>query len=233
MVDAIVKAEPDFVVHTGDLVSDGADTAQWPVFFSIENPLLHQTAFFPSLGNHERNNRQYYEFFDVLTPYYSFNWGDAHFTVLNSDTGNAAISKEARQEYWAEQLRWMEGDLQKAQRAKFRFVIFHHPPFTAVKSRQGEKTDVDMLPPLMVKYKVSAVFNGHDHNYQHHLKDGVHYIVTGGGGAPLYPVDGPMEGITQKVESTEHFVKVAVTPGEAKIQAVALDGRVIDTIELK
>ena len=76
VVNAVVKyASPDLVLHTGDLVADGADSAQWPVFFDIERELLRKAAFFPSLGNHERNNRQYYDFFDVSTPYYSFDWG--------------------------------------------------------------------------------------------------------------------------------------------------------------
>ena len=34
IVDAMVKSAPDFVVHTGDLVSDGYDSAQWPIFFA-------------------------------------------------------------------------------------------------------------------------------------------------------------------------------------------------------
>ncbi len=232
VMEAVAKTDPDFVLHTGDLVTDGYDTAQWPIFFSIEKELLRKTAFFPSLGNHERNNRQYYEFFDVATPYYSFDWGNAHFTVLNSDVGNVAISREARQTFWAEQTRWMEEDLQKAQKADYRFLAFHHPPFTAVKKRQENKHEVQNLPPLFEKYKVTAVFNGHDHNYQHHVKNGVHYIVTGGGGAPLYPVDGPIEGLTRKVESTEHFVKVKVNGKRTLIEAVALDGHSIDVIEL-
>ena len=57
-----------------------ATPAQWPRFFGIEKELLNKTAFFPVLGNHERNNPQYYEFFDVKTGYYSFDWGGAHFT---------------------------------------------------------------------------------------------------------------------------------------------------------
>ena len=232
VIDAVVKTDPDFVLHTGDLVLDGYDTAQWPIFFSIEKELLRKTAFYPSLGNHERNNRQYYEFFNVSTPYYSFDWGNAHFTVLNSDVGNVAISRESKENFWSEQTRWMEEDLQKAQKADYRFVTFHHPPFTAVLKRQEGKHEVQNLPPLFEKYKVTAVFNGHDHNYQHHVKNGVHYIVTGGGGAPLYPVDGPIAGITRKVESTEHFVQVKVNGKRTVIEAIALDGHVIDTIEL-
>jgi len=194
--------------------------------------LLRKTVFFPVLGNHERNSRDFYEFFDVTTPYYSFDWGEAHFTVLNSDLGNAAESKEAREKFWAEQLRWLEEDLATHQNMPLRFVAMHHPPFTAVKKRQkGDKPVMDMVP-LFEKYKVSAVLNGHDHNYQHHLKNGVHYIVTGGGGAPLYPVDAPLKGITLKVERIEHFVRVKVEGSHAVLEAVALDGRIIDTLEL-
>ncbi|MBI4877184.1 MAG: metallophosphoesterase [Acidobacteria bacterium] len=233
VAQAIAKAEPDFVLHTGDLVADGTDSAQWPVFFSTERDLLRKTAFFPSLGNHERNSRQYYEFFDVQLPYYSFDWGNAHIAVLNTDLGNLPRSREVRDTYWKEELRWLEEDLARGRGADFVFVIFHHPPFTAVKRRQGGDREVMQVVPLMEKYKVSAVLNGHDHNYQHHLKDGVRYIVTGGGGAPLYDVDAPLAGLTQKLERVEHYVGIQVNGKSAKIQAFAVDGRVIDTIDLK
>ena len=100
VIAAVIKhGIPDFVMHTGDLVANGADSTQWPVFFEIERELLRHTAFFPSLGNHERNDPQYYEFFDVTTPYYSFDWGQAHFIVLNSDIGNAAASHSAKESF--------------------------------------------------------------------------------------------------------------------------------------
>ena len=66
VIAGILKnTSPDFVLHTGDLVANGADTSLWPIFFDIEGQLLRKTAFFPSLGNHERNDRNFYEFFDL------------------------------------------------------------------------------------------------------------------------------------------------------------------------
>lgn len=234
IVAAIMKSgKPDFVVHTGDLVENGQDTSQWPVFFSIERELLRQTAFFPSLGNHERNNRQFYEFFQVGTnPYYSFNWGKAHFIVLNSDIGSAGADSLAKETFWAQQRHWLEEDLAKNQKADFRFVIAHHPPLTAVARRQNDNPEMAALVPMFEKYKLTAGFFGHDHNYQHYLRNGIHYVVTGGGGAPLYDVDKPAEGITVKVVSTEHFVKIHVEGGVMKVSAIALDGRVLDEFEL-
>ncbi len=234
IVAAVLRSGvPDFVLHTGDLVQDGSDTAQWPLFFDIEKELLRKTVFFPSLGNHERNNHQFYEFFDVGTPYYSFDWGKSHFIVLNSDLGNAAPGSNAKEAFWTQQRHWLEEDLAKAQQAEFRFVIAHHPPITAVARRQGDNPEMTALIPLFEKYRLTAGFFGHDHNYQHYLKTGIHYVITGGGGAPLYDVDKPAAGITQKVVSTEHFVKIHVEGGKAKVVAIALDGRTLDEFEMQ
>jgi predicted phosphodiesterase len=229
------KSQAEVAFHTGDLVSDGFDSAQWPLFFDIERPLLKKMAFFPVLGNHERGNYKYYDFFEVQSPYYSVDWGAAHFVILNSDVGNAALSSDARTKFWDEQTRWLEEDLKKAEKAPFRVVVMHHPPFSATARRQGGGGNIFArgLIALFEKYKVQFVFTGHDHNYQHHEFLGVHYVVTGGGGAPLYPVDGALEGITKKVVSTEHFVRLKVSPQSASVEALALDGTVLDAFEVK
>lgn len=236
VIEAIVKySDPHLAIHTGDLVADGFDTAQWPLFFEIERDLLKRAAFFPVLGNHERGNYKFYDFFEVSAPYYSFDWGQVHFTILNTDIGNVAASAQERERFWDEQRRWLIDDLTRAQKAQFRVVVMHHPPFTGVARRQagGGNVWARTLVPIFEQQKVHFVFNGHDHNYQHHLFGGIHYIVTGGGGAPLYPVDGALDGITLKQVSTEHFVRLLVSPGLAKVQAVALDGTVLDSFEVK
>jgi 3',5'-cyclic AMP phosphodiesterase CpdA len=234
VVDTLVThGIPDFVVHTGDLVADGNDSAMWPVFFDIERSLLRQTAFFPSLGNHERNSRDYYDFFRVDTPYYSFNWGNAHFSVLNTDVGNAAASPAARETFWAEQTRWLEEDLSANQKADFRFIVGHHPPMSAVSTRQDFNPHMVALVPLFEKYKVTAAFFGHDHNYQHYFKNGIHYVITGGGGAPLYDVAKADPKFVLKAISTEHFVTVSVNGKSAKVQAIAVDGQTLDEFDLR
>jgi hypothetical protein len=230
---AVVKhGTPDFALQSGDMVENGADSSLWPVFFDIEHELLSKTAFFPTLGNHERNNRLYYEFFDQALPYYSFDWGQGHFSILNSDIGNAAASSAAKASFWAEQTRWLEDDLAASQGAAFRFVMAHHPPITAVTRRQGDNPEMIALMPLFEKQHVTAGLFGNDHNYQHYLKNGVHYVVSGGGGAPLYDVDKPPAGITQKVVSTENFVWVKVTGKSAHVEAYTPDGSTIDRFDL-
>lgn len=232
VVEAILRSEFDFLIHTGDLVAEGNDAALWPIFFSIERELLRKAAIFAVLGNHERNTGMFYDFFDLRKPYYSFDWGGARFIMLDSDISTLAPTSEGREAGWADQVRWLEQELAASEKAAWRFVILHHPPFSAVKSRQDGNQQVKALIPLFEKYRVTAVFSGHDHNYQRHFRDGVHYIVTGGGGAPLYVVDGPIEGITQKAESIENFVLIKVTGERAQLEALDLNGRLLDTVEL-
>ncbi len=234
VIEAILRqASPDLILHTGDLVANGADTSLWPIFFDIERELLRKTSFFPSLGNHERNDRNFYEFFDLpATPYYSFDWGGCHFAVLDSDVANVSKSEATREAFWNEQVRWLEEDLQNNQDADFRFVSAHHPPLTAVSRRQGGNPHMTALMPLFEKYKVTAGFFGHDHNYQHYLKNGIHYFTTGGGGAPLYDVDKPPEGITQLVARTENFVVVSVDGKTAQVTAFKPNSEILDATEL-
>jgi 3',5'-cyclic AMP phosphodiesterase CpdA len=234
VVEAILKdGIPDFVVHTGDLVADGNDTSLWPTFFDIERDLLRQAAFFPALGNHERNSRDFYDFFQVTTPYYSFDWGNAHFIVLNSDIGNAATSKGARDAFWTEQTKWLEEDLQGSQKAEYRIVVAHHPPFSAVSNRQASNPEMRALVPLLEKYHVTLGVFGHDHNYQRNLQNGIQYIISGGGGAPLYDVSKPDPATSQKVISVENFVTISVDGKLMKIQAKGLDGKILDELEIR
>jgi hypothetical protein len=102
-MNAILEyAKPDFVMHTGDLVADGWDNSLWPIFFDIERELLRNAAFFPALGNHERNATNFYDYLEAK-PYYSFNWGNAHFAVIDSDIENAGATTAQRDAFWQEQ----------------------------------------------------------------------------------------------------------------------------------
>ena len=104
---------------------------------------------------------------------------------------------------------------------------------TAVKRRQGDNPHMAALEPLFEKYRLTGAFFGHDHNYQHYLKDGIHYFITGGGGAPLYDVDSPPAGITRKVASTENFIVVKVDGNAAHVEALKPDGELLDAVDLQ
>ncbi len=232
VINGVLKySNPDFILHTGDLVENGADSSLWPIFFDAERELLRKAAFYPALGNHERHALNYSDFMEVK-PYYSFNWGNTHCIVLDTDVGTVPGTKADQEAFWRDETKWLENDLEQAKNDQFRFVFGHHPPMTAVTRRQGDNPHMTALQPMFEKYKVSAAFFGHDHNYQHYLKNGVHYFVSGGGGAPLYDVDTPPAGITIKVASTENFVIVNVDGKVAHVSALKPNGEKLDSADI-
>ena len=71
--------------------------------------------------------------------------------------------------------------------------------------------------------------NGHDHYYEHAFHDGTHYIVTAGGGAPLYNTDA-LQPETLKAEKVHHYMSIDVGEEQAILKAIRNDGSLIEKI---
>jgi 3',5'-cyclic AMP phosphodiesterase CpdA len=229
IVTMLAHSSPEFALQTGDLVENGMDSAQWPVYFDIEREWLRKISFFPLVGNHERNDHMFFDFFDAK-PYYAFDWGGSHFMVIDSDIATASKISAGSAAFWAEETHWLEEELKNSQNANMRFVVAHHVPISAMSTRAPEAHMVALMP-MLEKYKVTAGFFGHDHNYQHYLKNGVHYVICGSG-APLYNVDRPPAGITQKVAMIENFLVVKASGKTAHLDAIDINGAVIESFDM-
>lgn len=87
----------------------------------------------------------------------------------------------------AEQLRWLEQQLQRPRTAPFLVVMAHHPVYS-----NGPHGDHPVLvrdwDPLFLKYKVDLYMAGHDHDLQILQFEGhpTTHFLSGGGGADLY-----------------------------------------------
>lgn len=221
----MAQFHPEFVLQSGDLVQDGTNEAQWTVFFHTAETLMRNVPYFPALGNHERNGAPYFRYFDAPRDY-SFDYGNTHFVVLDSNRPEPEF---------AAQERWLREDLAANQRAVWRIVTFHHTPYTCVAMPSRRAVSVLLrrrLEPLFEAGRVQLVINGHDHTYQHHVApDGIHYVVSGGGGAPLYPVklDTPF---TRVAKSAYHDCEITVNGAQLSLRAVEPDGAVIDQFTL-
>ena len=78
------------------------------------------------------------------------------------------------------------------------------------------------------------MFMGHDHNYQRFApqqdNNNLLFVVTGGGGKVLYDVaKHPKAEIARKVY---HFCRVTVAGAALTLEAVGVDGAVIDRTEM-
>jgi hypothetical protein len=128
-------------------------------------------------------------------------------------------------------LEWLKADLAR-NKASLTFVFFHHPLYTAVERRRESAARLAAIyEPVLEQAGVAAVFNGHDHNYQHHLSRGIHHVVTGGGGAPLYDVV-PIPEISIKVAKVENYVRVRVDGSKAHLEAFDLEGNLLDAFDI-
>jgi hypothetical protein len=82
---------------------------------------------------------------------------------------------------------------------------------------------------------VDAVFSGHNHIFERYLYNGIHYLVTGGGGAPLYGLAADnVPPVRLFGRSACHRCVVDVDPaaGTLALAAVDLNGRAFDAITL-
>jgi len=85
---------------------------------------------------------------------------------------------------------------------------------------------------------VDIVFAGHDHDYERSTprrdyvpgSDGVIYIVSGGGGAPLYTVGS--SAFTAFSASVHHTVQVQIESCILSLRAIDTSGAVFDQIAL-
>jgi hypothetical protein len=228
---AMVPYEPAIGFLTGDLVADGDVASQWDTFFDCEAPLLRTMALSPSLGNHEASGMNYLDAFelpdDTASPerYYSVRYAGALGVVINlyGDAYDAGST----------QYTWLEQTLSDAQadpHIRHVWAFLHHSPYSS--GSHGSSSSVrSELSPLFEQYGVELVFAGHDHHYERSESiNGVIYVVTGGGGAPLYGVTG--DWWTEASESVHHYCMIDVHGPRAEFTARRLDGSVLDSFVL-
>ena len=65
---------------------------------------------------------------------------------------------------------------------RWRIPFSHHPPFCAGPEHGNTAPMVDRLVPLFREGGVRLVLSGHEHNFQHAVVDGIHYVVSGAAG---------------------------------------------------
>ena len=215
------KEHPDFVLHTGDLVNNGNYFEQWIDFFRISE-FIHNSTLYPTIGNHENYGESYFKFFLQLNknPWYSFDNGPVHFVSLDSNLKNSLRLS---------QIFWLIKDL-KENTNPFTIVFFHHPPYSS--GNHGSTLYLRLLWGRIFEYfNVDIVFNGHDHCYERGKVKSIYYIVTGGGGAPLYDIGNNWWTIHS--EKSYHYCLISCDINNLTYKAIDTDGIVFDTFEIE
>jgi hypothetical protein len=228
LIEAMLGEAPDFVLGTGDLVTRGHDEADWQRFFEIAAPLLARVPLWSAAGNHDLGQtgdeeRRFAELF--ATPavagrpswasWYAFDVGDVHVVALDSNAYDRP-----------EQEAWLRADLAAARAAGARAIIatVHHGPYSRG-PHGGSPIAVARYVPILVAGGVDLLFAGHDHIYMRGERDGLRYVVSGGGGAPLYPIKCGVAGKPRCAVadgaalalSANHYLSVVVDGGTLEV----------------
>ena len=193
-----------FVLNSGDLVNDASDLVNWDRYFAAGSTMMAGLPVYPARGNHDDNAPNYFAAYGV-PDYYSFDYGDGHFVVLDSND-------------WAwpnfpTQSTWLAADLQATEKP-FRFVSFHYPPYSSDAKHFGGWENIRTeWEDEFIANGVLAVFNGHVHAYERFLANDVNYFVSGTGGGPAYSLAiPPAEGSQNSLENALAYIRVTVDP---------------------
>ena len=219
IANMVAEEKPDMVIFTGDIASNSRNYIHYLQHTIFERKLWNMAEYYPVRGNHESTYWLYDAFFDLPNDksYYSFDRMGMHFIVL--DCWNVYKPLEEKQ------MQWLKEDLEKNKNKPIS-VAMHVPLFTSGKYEPYNEPD---LLALFDKYNVLFVFSAHVHSYERSLYKGTNYIVTAGGGAPLYPVtrDNPYKVVRENVH---HYTVLTRDNDTYTLKAININGNIIDTV---
>jgi hypothetical protein len=187
---AVAAERPALAVFCGDMPGHGADDTAWDrAFLAPGAALFANVPFYPVLGNHDKPPLLFERIF--MTPGGGLNWSQriGGMLIIGID-GSQGWTPRSRNAKWLERL--LAGS-----DAKFIFLFTHYPAWSSAGhgrlGADGEPVEPpvraarDVIVPLLVKYKATAMINGHDHCYERsELPGGLTAITSGGAGAYLY-----------------------------------------------
>ncbi|MBD1379366.1 phosphodiester glycosidase family protein [Metabacillus arenae] len=227
-----------FMMHVGDMIDDGNLYSHWSAFFeAMKDPALGaSTLFVPAVGNHENIGNgvdTYKNLFRMPQngpdgyegTVYSYDYGNAHFAVLNTETDKKGLEKQAA---------WLKKDMKKTKK-KWKIVLYHRSPYYS-NPQGGSESVREAWPKVFDEIGVDLAISGHDHAYVRTfpLKDGkkanggTTYLIAGSTGSKFYDAVPQDYMDVYFEEKTQVYSNISVSDDGIKIVAKARDGRVID-----
>ena len=250
-----------FFINMGDIVDNGEDHTQWQAWFHGVNGIIDRIPFVPMMGNHETYDQKwkvrlpeaYLHYFvvpennsqDFSRYYYSFDYGDVHFMVLNSQWDETEDFKPG---LMAEQLNWLREDASRS-RKKWKIVLVHKDVLQyRIHKRPERQEGISEVGrefmPLFDELGIDIVFSAHLHTYRNrgHIKNfkrdsqGPLYILTGVAGNVRYPglwIDHKLDEVVAPQPETDNYLTMQVTDKEITVKCFLPDGQEIDRVTVR
>ena len=248
------KIHASFIVTCGDNFHDGGVKALADPFWKVnyENVYTATSLMIPwyiTLGNHDYEGNVEAELEYAKTSkrwiqpgrYFSFTRKTQDstsilFLVLDSSPFIQSYQNDERDKHHVKdqdttaQVLWCDSILSTS-KAKWKFVFFHHPAYSA-SSTHGSTLEIqNTFVPLFEKYHVDACFSGHDHDLQHSRPENsaVEYFGCGGG-SETRPAGKSL--FTKFSKASLGFGVVSVTRSTMKFSFINEKGMRIYTYEI-
>jgi acid phosphatase type 7 len=219
LIAKIAAEQPAAIFINGDLPWHGV-AGDYEAYSEESRPWREMhLRIYPALGNHEFAGCAESECLErwwIAFPelhgrrWYSVALGNQVLAVaLDSD---ASLLPDSEQRLWLEhQLSGMDP------RVRVVLIVLHHPPVADVQTtklpdhnpRPNEQALADYLSRFGGSTSARIVVSaGHIHNYERFQRDGVVYLVSGGGGAIPYEVDRTSQDLYQNSDFPNyHYVR--------------------------
>lgn len=253
-----------FFINMGDLVDNGYDFSQWRAWFNSVAPMIENIPFAPVMGNHETYNMDwqiapptpYLTLFNLpengtganKNQYYSFDYGDVHFVVLNTQTDEMA---DFNPDLMQQQLSWLRSDLAGTQ-SKWKIVLMHKDILRYAFTDRPNNFDpasiqftpwAQQLMPVFEEYNVDAVLTAHLHTYRRRVplkafkpdNTGITYILTGVAGSVRYAnlwQKNPADAALAPQPEDANYLTLNKTPDALTFKAFLPDGTEFDTVTI-
>lgn len=194
--ETLKNTNADFYLYMGDLSLQGGDKQMWESWYKEGNNFISKKLIYHQVGNHERYGDPYlFNYLNQLVMpengnftelYYSFEFGNAVFIILNTEFSH---KNEKGIKNIDQQTRWLRDELRKyrgnnPQNYKEWVIISFHKPFFTIDKHMGEMTggpgeedptglakyfyhdfSYTWWKGLFDKYGVDVIINGHTHTY--------------------------------------------------------------------
>ena len=169
---------PAFVVTVGDTIqgyNDQTARAEWTAVMEILKP-WRRFPLYLTPGNHDiwsAESEALFREYAHHPPHYSFDYGGAHFTILDNSRSD---------QFSAEELDFLEQDLKEHAGQPVKFVVSHRPSWILDAFLGNPNFAIQRLAK---KYGLHFVIAGHLHQMLRTELEGVEYISMASSGGHL------------------------------------------------
>lgn len=249
--------DAQFFINMGDLVDNGQDHYQWNAWFDVVSDMIARIPVVPLLGNHETYDKDwkvrmpeaYLHLFALpridmekyKNQFCSFDYGDVHFVVLNTQSQELADFEPSLDE---DEVAWFKEDMAKTTK-KWKIVLMHKDPLQYSFANRPEPREEGFSPegrlwmPLFDQYGVDAVLSAHLHTYRDrgHIRNfqrdesGPLYLITGVAGNVQYPGLWKQHSLDEYVApqpETDNYMTLEATDDSLTFRSFLPDGQLLE-----